>query len=625
MKRWLTHSLVVLAIVIASCDFGPINNAVDDFAIVVGLEEINTGVSFVIYDKDTGDLITSNVTIDFAEGTAANTIDIFSDPVDEIEFGGGFINIGIRNEIVPTETEPFEINMTVRAEGYLEKSMNVSVTSIGLTSLDVELFSENNPPESIITYTVEAPRDSLGNPMDFPIPFDSTTGGLHPFYEGTLSKALNANTGNSLVLPLIIKGQGESEVIWPTDQFNSGWQGNPYAIQISIRVWSKKGEENTVSNLWGESCSFCNFDQIKGMPFFTRYTSFMRLLEIKIQKEENGPFEKVRQFQPVGTSSFEQSPILIMAYTTPQFSDADSLYTQFQQSTSGMYSGTYHPPFVTAPHSVIHENARYSGRLSFLNFLLTSSTLSENGPVTHSLFIDENNPDELMRKFLVTQLHGYYSRATISFPAYGVAFGIHGEMKTGSVTFEANGYGVQDTMEVILQSGGVSMKFEEISDDGESITIPNVPLSYSHIIVKTPDGESGPFRPNLINYDGRTINLQVDPKDSGKITSTITTTLTCASSTESVRVNNIPTGAASIYFRETNTTDKYKEADISSWDYDSNSKELKGVTVKFNGVRIGTEYDVKLTFGEETETETFTIEGENFSKIIEAPNNFCSE
>ena len=52
---------LVLSIGVSACDFSGVNEAIDGFMVVIGLEEISTPVSVKFVDAATGELVASPV------------------------------------------------------------------------------------------------------------------------------------------------------------------------------------------------------------------------------------------------------------------------------------------------------------------------------------------------------------------------------------------------------------------------------------------------------------------------------------------------------------------------------------------------------------------------------------
>lgn len=604
-KNFLNTTFVLTLLLFMGCNTDPLQTAVDDFALVVGLEDITTGVSFAIYDKDTGELIDDDVTIVFDQETAMNTIDIFSDPVDSSDFDGGFYNVGIRNEVVPTNDTPFTLSMTIKADGYLEEQVSVELIETGLTSIDVDLYSESNPPDNLVSIDITAPVDDEGNVLPLPLPVDST-GQFNEFYTSNakikeLFFSANNDLPNALVLPVVRSKNNSTLKYTFYDDFSdrdavTTFEGNPRAFRTTARVFTNKGEEHDA----GSSHFLLH---TSGIQYGVDLLSLGRILEVQI--EEAGRFYRVRHVESVVENDPVSVTTLLLA---PGITDADSIANDFLDSIEGNLKYVYQHSFNSFQEGVI--DAQYLGEKEVRDFFYN--------------FNDYPDLSFYSLSGINSILLFKYPTVISDTPVRPLYFA--GESKRGKIQYRITGYG--ENVELggaLIKSHGRNTYISALPTHGQILTSNEIPLSHGLVEIRTPEGQAPSQRVDLTNYNGEVIELTVPPKDPNSITSSVTVNLTCSNPNEFVRVDNIPKGAASVTYRQVNTTGRFGVANIQNWNYDKTEKKLSGAYLVFKGVKVGTEYDLKITFQDNTETQTIIIEGETFTKEIEAPDNFCSE
>ncbi|PIQ63362.1 MAG: hypothetical protein COV99_02990 [Bacteroidetes bacterium CG12_big_fil_rev_8_21_14_0_65_60_17] len=138
MQRFLSVSYFVLvAALVPGCDFQAVEDALDDFNVVIGLESVNTVINGTVVDASTGNLVPARLT--FSGNDAPAIIDAFSDPVSEIDADAGIVTFGIVNSVVPSPASPVEIVVTAEAEGFHETSRTLRITETGDASFNITL------------------------------------------------------------------------------------------------------------------------------------------------------------------------------------------------------------------------------------------------------------------------------------------------------------------------------------------------------------------------------------------------------------------------------------------------------------------------------------------------------
>lgn len=158
LSRLLAVSSLALTALFTSCDPEPLKDAVADFSVIVGLEPIATTASVLLVDAATGELLTEPVQASFGGENGNPAIDLFSDPLNQLEVRGGVINFGLQNQLVPNENNPVNVELNLQARGYLPIQKNLDFFATGKNVYTLEMIALNNPPSG-----VEVKNETLGN------------------------------------------------------------------------------------------------------------------------------------------------------------------------------------------------------------------------------------------------------------------------------------------------------------------------------------------------------------------------------------------------------------------------------------------------------------------------------
>ncbi|SMO89153.1 hypothetical protein [Gracilimonas mengyeensis] len=148
---------------ITACDTSLLNDAVDNFKVVIGLEPINTTSTVLVTDAKTGELIESDVYVLFEGQDADAVIDTYSDPLQGDIVSDGILNFGIQNAITPSVDAPARITLSAQAPGYLPIRKTISIEEVGANAFTLKMIRENNRPEGvIISSSTEGSTDASG-------------------------------------------------------------------------------------------------------------------------------------------------------------------------------------------------------------------------------------------------------------------------------------------------------------------------------------------------------------------------------------------------------------------------------------------------------------------------------
>lgn len=184
---------------IMACDITGLQDSIDNFALVIALEEINTGSSILFTDATTGELINTTVNVSFEGQNGSDVIDMFSDPITEVEVEESIVVFGIDNSVIPTIENPATIKLRLEADGYLPVVKTVEITDTGISDFNLTMVNENDKPEGIKDISASATTNTDGTlASDLEVMSgDTTTATFNSritIPEGTVFEDANGNT-----------------------------------------------------------------------------------------------------------------------------------------------------------------------------------------------------------------------------------------------------------------------------------------------------------------------------------------------------------------------------------------------------------------------------------------------
>lgn len=147
---FIIFTLVLLTAALA-CDTSGLQDSIDNFGLVIGLDEINTGATVLVTDAVTGELINAKISVTFDGQNGSDVIDMYSDPVSEDEISSGILNFAIANSVVPTTANPAIVKLHMQAPGYASTTKTVKLTDVGFDDFSFTMLSNSNKPASIKT------------------------------------------------------------------------------------------------------------------------------------------------------------------------------------------------------------------------------------------------------------------------------------------------------------------------------------------------------------------------------------------------------------------------------------------------------------------------------------------
>ncbi len=147
---------------LTACDTTGLTEAADDFKVIIGLDPINSGATVVLYDAATDELINETVSVTLGGQNGDDVIDIYSDPLTAVDVEDGILNLGINNNVVPTEDNPAKITLEMSAPDYISTTKTVTLFEEGFEEYTLSMVAENNKPEGIDTQTSETTTNDDG-------------------------------------------------------------------------------------------------------------------------------------------------------------------------------------------------------------------------------------------------------------------------------------------------------------------------------------------------------------------------------------------------------------------------------------------------------------------------------
>jgi len=305
IKIGIIAAFTLLLTSFMGCDTTGLQDSIDNFALVIGLEPINTGSTVLLTDAKTGELINATVTVTFAGENGTDVIDMYSDPIADVEVKDGILNFAISNLVEPTDASPATVKLRLEADGYLPATKTVEITEVGFSDFTFTMVDENNKPQSfktIATMGVTASDGSTTAPIK--IVSNSGTSGKDStgieIPEGTVFVDADGNplTGNlSVEMSNFDLSDPTGVQNLPIDTQELVEEGQKVPTVVGISVLSVTNSQGKVATKVKKS--------IPGKTFFNIVLDLNGLTEIPPAKNVYSfgrPFEP--NFSPVDTTNY---------------------------------------------------------------------------------------------------------------------------------------------------------------------------------------------------------------------------------------------------------------------------------------------------------------------------------
>lgn len=132
-----------MSVLVASCDYGAANQAINSTGVIVELESIETTVSGQFEDAATGKLLDVPVNLRF-EGPDGNAVvDMYTDPIATQQVVGALTSFGIHNSRDPSSQNPLRLRVVATAQGYQKTSRQIEIHAAGTKNFTMSMLSTN--------------------------------------------------------------------------------------------------------------------------------------------------------------------------------------------------------------------------------------------------------------------------------------------------------------------------------------------------------------------------------------------------------------------------------------------------------------------------------------------------
>lgn len=543
MKRiGILLSTTLIALVgLSNCDTGPLQDAVDNFDLVIGLEPINTTGTILLVDATTGEFITENVNLVFGGTNGEDVIDIFSDPMPQMSGTGGVFNFGIDNSVIPSESNPAEVLIEIYDDQnlFLGTVESFVFDEVGSTSYQYALVRASNPPAGIVVGEGTPSTTNENNETTTDITVDLTSSAkIGGFGNGTFAAA----------------GSGVSVQIPAGTRFLDA-DGNPLTGNISTSAtYFDPLEPSSVAKL-GPNAS--NYNEDSSLVIFGAVTLTI--------KDENGNF----------ASTVDQSNGKIRIGTPGDdgtLTDDDAFIVAFRASLEQL----------GVPQPVIDAAVALMKRRS-------GGGVINNRPIGGNLGSGSGLSNPILT-------------GPVQQPGLQAGFdNVENTLGVGAVVPHRDVRIVTDnaiSQELNVKVTGVGFgKTFKIKRGATSVDIPKVPTgTYSAEIPLewAPEGKVT-FSATVESGAGpQIINVNVPQKPANFIDATISVSVSCETPGEKIAVTDIPT--ASIVYRKVGSpATSSRVATNLRWSYDETTRELTGASCQVEDVEQGADYLFTVT------------------------------
>jgi hypothetical protein len=177
-RFFLTVVLAGSMLFLQSCDITKLQDAIDDFGVVVELEPINTTATVLVSDEASRQLIRIPVSVTFEGQNGGDVIDLYSDPMPNLTLNSGILTFGLRNQVTPSQTSPATVRVRLEANGYLPKTETFTISNDGASTFFATMIKISAPPAGLETASASAGSADASGATTAPITFEvESTGG----------------------------------------------------------------------------------------------------------------------------------------------------------------------------------------------------------------------------------------------------------------------------------------------------------------------------------------------------------------------------------------------------------------------------------------------------------------
>lgn len=163
--RSLLLATIAILLTTTACDTTGIEDALEDFNVVVELPPIEVYSSLLFVDAATGNIITDQITVRFEGDQNPSVIDYTSKPITSLTTNNGSAAFGVNSPTSPTLEEPIQLQFTVNSDNYMAESHTLTLIDTS-EFYTIELSNLSNLPSNIDRQHQTVPSDASGAIMD---------------------------------------------------------------------------------------------------------------------------------------------------------------------------------------------------------------------------------------------------------------------------------------------------------------------------------------------------------------------------------------------------------------------------------------------------------------------------
>gem|GEM_PF-1613408 len=183
--------LIVTAISFSGCDFNNINSPLEELDIRVKNIARNTLISVNFLDASTGDRVPAAIQVTMSGQDKDAVITTTNEPLQTVMVRDGVLLFSVLDALEPTLDTPVKLTLVCTADGYINTSKPIELTSTGMSRHTVIMTNANNPPAGVISATVTGGLTDANTGVAEDI---SVSSGTEPLSGGSASIHIPAGT-----------------------------------------------------------------------------------------------------------------------------------------------------------------------------------------------------------------------------------------------------------------------------------------------------------------------------------------------------------------------------------------------------------------------------------------------
>ncbi len=193
-NKYLLAGLFIafVSLIYTSCD---ITNPTKGLAVIFNTLSVQTSASVNFVDAATSQQIglstQRNVYVTITGPDKDKVVNQQDQSLTSATTSTGLLNIGIRNDVTPSPSNPIRINIVAQSDGYILTSRPVTIQSTGNRSLTINMVDMNNPPLGSIAAQVSNVRPNSSGQLPSPVTVQTNR---EPLSNGDASITINSGT-----------------------------------------------------------------------------------------------------------------------------------------------------------------------------------------------------------------------------------------------------------------------------------------------------------------------------------------------------------------------------------------------------------------------------------------------